>query len=127
MQSVFDFLDHDPILSAMLNRGVTPRVTEETIEVDFEVPGFEAEELRLEFDSNSRGRPALLLSGEKQSTDTEGATNRSYLHKNAAHRSVLLPFDASVEDATATLKNGILTVTIKRNPKASRTTIDINT
>lgn len=80
----------------------------DTIIVDAEVPGFNANELQLSLEPRR-----LTISGKKQSSSEEkkGSVVYSERCSNELLRSVELPVEVNVSRATATLNNGILELT----------------
>jgi HSP20 family protein len=80
----------------------------DSIIVDAEVPGFNANELQLSLEPRR-----LTISGKKQTSSEEKKGNVVYSERcsNELLRSVELPVEVSVSRATATLNNGVLELT----------------
>lgn len=115
MRSVLELFDWPNELGVIFGQDASPRVTEENVVAEFEVPGFEAGDLTLELDSDPRGRSVLVLSGTKETASGVRSVNRA----------VLIPTEVSEETAVANLANGVLTVTLER-VKKERHIITIN-
>ena len=104
-------IPYDLFDSAWRNRqGRYPRVnvweSEGGLAVQAEVAGVEPEKLDVAVDAN-----VLAIKGER--TGVDGATSEF-------QRSFKLPFDLDANAVKATVKNGLLTVTIPRKPVEKR-------
>jgi len=91
---------------------VQVREADDGIVVDAEVPGFNANELKLSLEPRR-----LTISGEKQSDYEQKRENVLYSERCSKEllRSIELPVEVNTSRATAILKNGILQLTA---PKA---------
>ncbi len=104
----------------LVNAGNMPRVdfkqTEAGYELDAELPGVAAADVRLDLANG-----VLTLKGEKKSSHEEKAKDfirveRSY---GSFSRSFTLPDDADGDKITATAKDGIVTIAIPRKAGAA--------
>ncbi|HXK61531.1 MAG TPA: Hsp20/alpha crystallin family protein [Acidobacteriota bacterium] len=88
--------------------------TDDDLVFTCELPGFEKDDVNIEVDD---GR--LILSGKRPVDRTEG---RQYHCEERWHgsfyRSFVLPTSVDADKITATLKNGILTVTLPKKAEA---------
>lgn len=98
---------------------VQVREADDGIVVDAEVPGFNANELKLSLEPRR-----LTISGEKQSDQEQKHGNVLYSERCSTEllRSIELPVEVNTSRATATLKNGVLELTV---PKAGTRNIPI--
>lgn len=99
--------------------------TDDTIEVAVDVPGFEREDIDL-----TLGDGRLHIAAEHEHTEEESDPSTRYIRKERSHtsinRSIRLPDTVVEDEATATLQNGVLTVTLpKADPQDSGKQIDI--
>lgn len=85
------------------------------ITVTAEIPGTDPSALRITVHGH-----ALTIIGEKKyvRTDQEGTTVCSELRYGAFKRRVVLPREVVTEDAAATVKNGVLTLSLPKRPHA---------
>jgi|SRR5579883_486652 len=95
------------------------RESDDSIAVEAEVPGFNANELQLSLEPRR-----LTISGKKQSKTDEKKANVVYSEQCSKEmlRSVDLPCEVNVTRATAALSNGILQLTL---PKAAAKSIPV--
>lgn len=101
------------------NGAAVPRIdlkeTEKAYELDAEIPGVPAKEVQLSVHDG-----VLTLKGEKKA-ETE-QKDKNYIRVERTYgsfeRSVSLPDDADEANITAAAKDGVLTITIPKNPKA---------
>ena len=84
--------------------------------VEAEIPGLEAKDVELKLADN-----ALTLSGEKKQETKKEENGRSYSERSYGRFQRTIPFDTEVDadKVTAAFKNGVLTVTLPKNPKAT--------
>jgi HSP20 family protein len=84
--------------------------------VEAEIPGLEAKDVELKLDDN-----ALTLSGEKKQETSKEENGRSYSERSYGRFQRTIPFDVEVDadKVEAAFKNGVLTVTLPKNPKAA--------
>lgn len=87
--------------------------TDDTFGVRAEVPGFKADELQVSLEPRR-----LTIIGQRQSPGSQQQGTKVYTDRccNQIFRSIDLPADADPSKATATLKDGILDLTL---PKAT--------
>ncbi|MDC8758298.1 Hsp20/alpha crystallin family protein [Janthinobacterium fluminis] len=95
---------------------------ERQIVVRVELPGLEKEDCRITVEGNT-----LLLSGEKRyASDTEGSTfhlmERAY---GAFQRAIPLPRTVDIDNAKASYKNGVLTVSLPKESASVARTIPV--
>jgi len=85
-----------------------------TLVISADVPGMTESDLKLEIDQD-----VLTLSGERKSDAPEGyAVHRRERAPVKFSRSVALPCKVDPEKASATLKDGVLTLTLTKSPDA---------
>jgi HSP20 family protein len=85
----------------------------EHIVATMEVPGLNEEELKIEAHSD-----ALTITGERKIQHPEGVTmHRAERSPGKFSRSFGLPCQVDLEKTTATLKNGVLTVNMRKHPE----------
>lgn len=113
MSRQFDEMSHQFDASGATAYGmdIDVRNGDEEIVVVADLPGFEKEDIDL-----SIAERTLTISASRETReDTEG-TEGEYLHRERRHestrRTVGLPENVMVDDATAAYKNGVLTVTL---------------
>jgi HSP20 family protein len=89
--------------------------TDDAVNVTASVPGFKPEELTVEINKG-----ALTIKGERKEEreETKGTWHLQERRFGTVHRAITLPTAVYEDEAKATLKDGVLTVTI---PKAERT------
>ena len=92
------------------------------VDLEGEVPGFEAKDLEVSIES---GRVAI--SGKKESTEErkKGKTVYKEQCSNQILRVVDLPASVDATKGTATLKNGILNMTLPKNGQAKSTKVEV--
>ena len=110
-------LDHWFKAEAELLHPVHVQISESAnaVELEAEIPGFEAKDLAVSIES---GR--VTISGKKESTEErkKGKTVYKEQCSNQVLRVIDLPAEVDGTKATATLKNGVLNMTL---PKAAQT------
>lgn len=104
------------------NRGFETIVATDIIEEDkdflvkVELPGMKADDIDLSVTGNT-----ISIRGEKQAENE--LKNESYLRREMAYgsfsRSVTLPETADIDKADAAYKDGVLTITVPKNPAAA--------
>lgn len=100
-------------------QGLTPSVdvdeTEAAYTVTAELPGLAEKDIELSLADN-----ALTLSGEKRSERNEEDGGRRYSERTYGRFTRTIPFEAEIdaERVEATCSNGVLKVTLPKNPKA---------
>lgn len=89
--------------------------TENALEVQVEVPGFNGKELEVSVEPRR-----LLISGrrETKSEEKKGTTIYSEACSDQIMRIVELPVEVNTEEVVATLKNGILELELPKAPQA---------
>ena len=86
-----------------------------------EVPGLVEDELKIEAHSD-----AITITGERKINHPEGVTvHRAERSPGKFSRSFGLPCQVDLEKTTASLNNGILTVTMRKHPEAQPKTISV--
>jgi HSP20 family protein len=92
------------------------RLTEsdDALEAEAEVPGFNENELTISVDSHR-----LIIAGKRETSHEEkkGKTVYSQACSTEIFRAVDLPVDVNADKVTATLKNGVLTLTMPKTSK----------
>jgi HSP20 family protein len=93
--------------------------TDKAYVVTAEVPGLAVGEIELSLQDN-----ALTLSGEKRSERTEEKEGRRYSERAYGRFSRTIPFPTEVDadKVEAACENGVLTVTLPKNPQAKEKT-----
>jgi len=101
--------------AAVLTPSVDVDETEEAYVVTAEVPGIAEKDIELSLADN-----ALTLSGEKRSEHEEESEGRRYSERSYGRFSRTIPFDAEIDadKVEATCANGVLKVTLPKNPNA---------
>jgi len=89
--------------------------TGEGIEINAEVPGFNEKELAVNIEARR-----LTITGKRETSkeDKKGKTVYSETHSSQIFRVIDLPTEVETEKATATLKNGVLQLTMPKVAKA---------
>lgn len=92
--------------------------------VSAELPGFAEEEVEITLNDN-----LMVISANKKEEDKEENASKYLIRERAEgqyKRSFSLPKDADREAIKATLKEGVLNVTISKKPEAKPMSIKIN-
>jgi HSP20 family protein len=91
------------------------RETEQAYEVSAELPGLEQKDIELTLRDN-----ALILSGEKRQERQDDQGGRHWSERSFGRFERVIPLEAEVEadKVEAGFKNGVLKVTLPKNPKA---------
>ena len=99
--------------------------SEKELKIEAELPGLDEKDVKVELDED-----ALVLTGEKKAEneskdDQWYRAERSY---GSFHRVIPLPAEVDGEKAKAKFKNGVLTITLPKQPeeKAKKKPISIN-
>jgi HSP20 family protein len=107
-----------------LEWGPTVNVSEsdEAVTVEAELPGLSAEDIDIRADQGM-----LRISGEKTQTDEEKKRDYHRIERHFGHfqRAVELPSSADPSKVDATFKDGVLEVTIPKDPSARPKRIDV--
>lgn len=100
---------------ALLRPSVDVAETDQAYTVSAELPGLEQKDVELNLRDN-----ALTLSGEKRQETSESNGGRSYTERTFGRfeRVIPLPQEIDADNVAATFKNGVLKVTLPKNPKA---------
>jgi HSP20 family protein len=93
--------------------------TDQAYTVTAELPGLEQKDVELTLRDN-----ALVLSGEKRQEHEEHNGGRRYTERAFGRFERIVPLEAEVDadKVEARFKNGVLTVTLPKNPKAQEKT-----
>ena len=100
---------------------VSPRVdmneTDDTIMVTAELPGLEQKDVELLWNDN-----VLTIKGEKKAEREEKDRGYTYSERSYGSFERRIPIDSEVvsDKLDATFKNGVLTVTLPKNPEARK-------
>lgn len=89
--------------------------TDDAVELSIEVPGLDEKEIEVSLSGD-----VLTIKGEKTS-EQEGRRKGYYLSERSYgsfYRSVPLPPGVAADDAKADLRNGVLTVSLRKTPEA---------
>lgn len=98
--------------------------TDETIQVETDLPGFKAEEVDIEINDNY-----LTISGSHSEEQQEEGEGRKYhrveRRSGRFSRSILLPCSVNQDAVQAELKDGVLSVTLPKAEEAKRRKITV--
>jgi HSP20 family protein len=99
----------------LLRPSVDVAESDQAYTVTAELPGLEQKDVELNLRDN-----ALTLSGEKRQETSESDGGRSYTERSFGRfeRVIPLPEEVDADRVAATFKNGVLKVTLPKNPKA---------
>ena len=100
---------------ALLRPSVDVAETEQAYTVTAELPGLEQKDVELNLRDN-----ALILSGEKRQESHDENGGRTYTERSFGRfeRVIPLPEEVDADRVEANFKNGVLKVTLPKNPKA---------
>jgi len=93
---------------------------EDSIRVDLELPGLKKEDIKVSVEND-----VLTVSGERKQGVEVKEAGRSERYFGKFSRTVTLPTNVSAEGATASFKDGVLTVTIPKAEHAKPKSISI--
>jgi len=99
--------------------GISPSIdldeTEKVFELTAELPGLDQKDVELALRDN-----AIVLSGEKRQERQEGEGGRRWSERSFGRfeRVIPLPEEVDADKVAATFRNGVLKVTLPKNPKA---------
>ena len=101
--------------SATLRPSVEVAETDQAYTVTAELPGLEQKDVELNLRDN-----ALILTGEKRKETSQDTAGLSYTERSYGRFERVLPFGEEVDPdhVEAKFKNGVLIVTLPKNPKA---------
>jgi len=108
-----------PFQEGKLAPKVNVSETEDAIEITAELPGVKEEDMDLTVSSN-----VITIKGEKSASKEEEKKNYHLVERSYGSfaRSIPLPFEINADDAIASFKDGVLTVTVKKPPEAVKET-----
>ena len=94
------------------------------VEVEAEVPGFEAKDLEVTLEPQR-----LIISGKRETKEetAKGKTVYKEQCSNEILRAVPLPCEVDASRATATLKNGMLELEVPKSAKAIAARVEVKT
>jgi HSP20 family protein len=97
--------------------------TDESLVLELELPGLERDELHLEVEDGT-----LTIKGERKEEHGEdgGRWLRVERYHGAFERSFALPTTVDPEGIRASLRNGVLQVTLPKRSEAARRSVSIN-
>lgn len=99
--------------------------TDKEYQVAVEVPGFDKKELKVNVDGNM-----LTVTADKSSESKDEEKDKNFVRQERsysfAQRSVRLPNDVSKEGVKAAYENGILKITLPKNPNATQGNVNID-
>lgn len=100
--------------TAVLRPSIDVRETDQAYTVTAELAGLERKDVELTLRDNG-----LILSGEKRQEHAEAGDGRSYTERSYGRFERMIPLEAEVDAdrVEATFKNGVLTITLPKNPK----------
>ena len=109
--------------STPIRRPATDIVENEAgVQIQVELPGLTTEDVQLTMENGT-----LTIRGEKKSaaTGSEGGVHRVERSYGLFERSFALPETVDADRVSATLENGVLTVTLPRAEKAKARSIEV--
>jgi HSP20 family protein len=120
MESVFERFFRDPFgtAAAMSPFAWGPRIdlaeTDTEVTIKAELPGVDAKDLDINVTGNT-----LTIRGEKKHDREEKGGDYYYAERQYGgfHRTVQLPVSVETDKVDAEFKNGVLTVTLAKNPQ----------
>jgi HSP20 family protein len=90
---------------------------EKDVRVTAELPGLEEDDVELHVEDN-----VLTLSGEKRSEIDDNERQYSERYYGRFERRIALPAEVDEDRASATFRNGVLTVTLPKTERARQST-----
>lgn len=88
---------------------------ENEIEVEAELPGFDEKEIEVTFSEN-----VLTIKGEKNVESDKKEKGNYHMERSSFHRSIPIYSDVDSNKVKASLKKGILTVTLPKTTEAKK-------
>ena len=117
----FRFMEDLPSEGRQWSPAVEVLETDGEFRFQLEVPGLERDDINIEYDNG-----VLTFSGEKSGEEhTEGERVRSERWYGKFTRSFTLPKSADPEKIAASLKNGVLEVTIQKREEAKPRKVEV--
>lgn len=98
--------------------------TEDGYRVQATLPGFKPEEVEV---TATGGVLSIQASHSEEKTEEEGRYLRRELYSGNYRRQLTLPTDVKAEEIKADFENGVLTITVPRQPKAQPVKVAIGT
>lgn len=95
--------------------------TDDAYMVEAELPGIKREDIEVEISARE-----LCITGEYKEREHEGVLRRSTRRTGRFEYRTLLPADVKAEEITATLADGVLTVTVSKAQAAKPRHIEIS-
>lgn len=97
--------------------------TTDNLIVRAEVPGFNANDLKISVDARQ-----LMLSGKAEATTEEKVEQAVYNERRSQqfYRTITLPTDVDATKATAALRDGVLELTLPKSAKPAPININVN-
>jgi len=112
--------------TTMFSPGVDLSETDKEIKVSVELPGMDEKDVKVEMDDNT-----ITISGEKKVEKEEKKRNWHFREHSygSFRRSIPFPVAVNGDDAKASFRKGVLTVTVpkREEDKDNRKTIEIKT
>lgn len=121
-----DFFDRDfvPMLPVWQESGPSANIYETDTEVvaELSLPGIDAKEVDVEVENDT-----LTVKGEskKETTRKDRHYYRREFSRRSFSRSLILPTEVQADKAKATMKDGILTVTVPKAESAKRKKVKV--
>ncbi len=106
-------------LPTLINARMNVSETDKDIRVTVELPGVTEQDIDVSLEDDT-----LTIRGEKREERAEGEReNFHYIERSygSFQRSLRLPFSAQPDQVRASFQNGVLTVTVPKNERESRT------
>lgn len=124
------FYELRPIASDATRRALYPKVDveedDQNVTVKANIPGMDPKGVEINVEEN-----VVSLSGEISREDTKEDAQKQYYHYEREHgefrRDVPLPANVSPENAKATSKDGVLTITLPKATQDTRTKVEVET
>lgn len=112
--------------TAMFSPGVDLSETDKEIRISVELPGMDEKDVKVEMDDNS-----ITISGEKKVEKEERKRNWHFREQSfgSFRRSIPFPVSVDEDNAKASFKKGVLTVTVPKREEdmVNRKTVAIET
>lgn len=105
-----------PALPAPKGPAVNVAESDTEVEVELMLPGFKKDDIDLEI-----GEDFLTVSGEREQEQGEERLIRQEFVTHSFSRTIQLPAAVETDNAVASMKHGILTVKLKKQPQKTKT------